>query len=281
VLGSGGPRINADRASTSYLVWQGGASRVLIDAGGGAFLRFGEAGGKLDQLSLIAITHLHPDHVSDLPALLWRGDQTRHDPLPIAGPSGNEAAPAFDTFLHRLFDAKEGAFQVLGGSLPGGKPTGDNGVPLAITVVDTTKPEPTIVFDKRNSASAPDAQLRVSALGVPHANMPSLAYRIDSGGKSIVFGSDQTGENPRFATFARRADVLVLHMSLAVGVTSPFHATPAVVGRLARDAEARHLIVSHLGAFDIAAAVAEVKKVYAGPVTIAEDLQCTPAPAVP
>jgi len=39
--------------------------------GGGAFLRFGQAQAKLSDLSLIAISHLHPDHVSDLPALLW------------------------------------------------------------------------------------------------------------------------------------------------------------------------------------------------------------------
>lgn len=272
VLGSGGPRINADRASTSYLVWIDGIGRILIDAGGGSFLRFGQAGGKFEDLSLVAITHLHPDHVSDLPALLWRGDQLRHEPLPIAGPSGNEQAPAFDTFLHRLFDAKHGAFQVLGGSLrPSGKQTGDDGVPLTITTVDTRRREATIVINK------PDAQLRVTALGVPHADMPSLAYRIDSRGTSIVFGSDQTGTDPRFAEFARQADVLVLHMSIGAGLTSPYHAAPTIVGRLARDAGARRLILSHLGAFDIHAAVADVKRAYAGPVTTAADLQCTPA----
>ncbi len=71
VLGSGGPRVNADRASTSYLVWVDGHARILVDIGGGAFLRFGESGAQIDDLSLIAISHLHPDHVSDLPALLW------------------------------------------------------------------------------------------------------------------------------------------------------------------------------------------------------------------
>lgn len=268
VLGSGGPRVNGERASTSYLVWVGGQGRVLVDIGGGAFLRFGQAGGKFEQLVLIAITHLHPDHVSDLAALLWRGDQVRHDSLPIAGPSGNEAAPGFDTFLKRLFDGTNGAFQVLGGSLRGG---GGEGVPLDVSVIDTARAEPSIVFDR------PDLRLKVTALGVPHANMPSVAYRVESGGASVVFGSDQTGTNPRFVDFARNADVLVLHMAIAPGTTSPFHAAPDVVGRIAHDAAPRRLVVSHLGVFDIAAAVAEVKKSYAGPITVAEDLQCTPA----
>jgi hypothetical protein len=45
ILGSGGPRINRERASTSYLVWLDRQGKILVDAGGGAFLRFGQAGG--------------------------------------------------------------------------------------------------------------------------------------------------------------------------------------------------------------------------------------------
>jgi ribonuclease BN (tRNA processing enzyme) len=267
--------VNGERASTGYLVWAGGQGRVLVDAGGGAFLRFGQAGGRFDQLALIAITHLHPDHVSDLAALLWRGDQVRHEALAIAGPSGNEAAPGFDAFLSRLFDGKIGAFQVLSGSLRGG----GEGVPLDIKVINAARAEPSIVLDSSGTGGGGPGGggLRVTALGVPHANMPSVAYRVESGGSSIVFGSDQTGTNPRFVDFARNADVLVLHMAIGPGTTSPFHAAPDVVGRIAHDAAPRRLVLSHLGAFDLDAAVAEVKKSYAGAITIAEDLQCTPA----
>src|SRR5271170_7517142 len=42
VLGSGGPEGQDKRASTSYLVWQNGSARVVLDAGGGSALRFGE-----------------------------------------------------------------------------------------------------------------------------------------------------------------------------------------------------------------------------------------------
>jgi ribonuclease BN (tRNA processing enzyme) len=264
VLGSGGPRVKG-RASTSYLVWLGSHGQILVDAGGGAFLRFGQAGGRLEDLSLIAISHLHPDHVSDLPALLWQNTQARKTPLPIVGPSGNDAVPSFDTFLSRLFDGKNGAFQVLGGTLGGA----GEGVPLDITVIDVARAESSIVLDK--------AGVRVTALGVPHANIPSLAYRVETAGTSVVLGSDQTGTNPKFVEFARNADVLVMHLAVGPGVTSPFHAAPDVVGRIARDAAARRLVLSHIGQFDIDAAVAEVKKHYAGPITVAEDLQCTPA----
>ncbi|MGZ5091779.1 MAG: hypothetical protein ACXWIP_11325 [Burkholderiales bacterium] len=69
VLGSGG-RDFKDRVSSSYLLWIDAQARILVDMGGGAFLRFGQAQAKHSDLSLVAISHLHPDDVSDLPALM-------------------------------------------------------------------------------------------------------------------------------------------------------------------------------------------------------------------
>ena len=37
---------------------------------------------------MMGVSHLHPDHISDLPALLWGGRMVRQEPLPIIGPSG-------------------------------------------------------------------------------------------------------------------------------------------------------------------------------------------------
>ena len=267
ILGSNGPRIktNGASASASYLIWIEGRSRVLVDAGGGAFLRFAEAGGRFDDLALLAISHLHPDHVSDLPALLW-GDFVRKNPLPIAGPSGNADAPAFRTFLQQLFDPQTGAFRMLGSTLGGvGRVA-----PLDVIVVDTTGTEPATVL-KRDG-------LIVTALGVPHGNIPTLAYRVEFGGRAIVFGTDQTGTDPRFAEFARGADLLILHLTVGVGAESPLHAAPDVVGQLARDAKPTRLILSHLDPSNLAAAVADVKKHYLGPLTVAADLQCTTMP---
>src|SRR3954470_13098887 len=106
ILGSGGPAINPERASASYLLWVGGQAKMLVDMGGGSYLRFGQSEAKLSDLAFVAISHLHPDHVSDLPALLWLSQQVRTDPLPIVGPSGNsvgssagnDVGPDFQTF---------------------------------------------------------------------------------------------------------------------------------------------------------------------------------------
>jgi ribonuclease BN (tRNA processing enzyme) len=273
ILGSGGPNINRERASASYLLWVDGHARMLLDMGGGTYQRFGQSQAQLGDLALVAISHLHPDHVSDLPALLWVSQNTRTEPLPIVGPSGNsvpsgpagnDVAPDFATFLTRLFDEKTGAFPAMGGTL-GGR---GNGVRLNVNVVDVKKAEPTAVFDGQG--------LRVTALGIPHADMPTLAYRVETRDGAIVFSSDQNGTNPRFVDFARNANLLIMHMAIAAGSTSLLHAAPAVVGRLAQEAHVGRLIVSHIGAYDIDAAVADLRKSYTGALTVGADLQCTP-----
>jgi ribonuclease BN (tRNA processing enzyme) len=273
ILGSGGPAINRERASASYLLWLDGRARMLVDIGGGTYQRFGQSQARFSDLALVAISHLHPDHVSDLPALLWVSQQARTEPLPIIGPSGNsvpsgpagnDVAPDFATFLTRLFDDKTGAFPAMGGTL-GGR---GNGVRLNVSVVDVKKAEPSTVYEGRG--------LRVSALGIPHADMPTLAYRVETSDGSIVFSSDQNGSNPKFVDFAWNANLLVMHLAIAAGATSPLHAPPALVGRLAQEAHVGRLIVSHIGQFDLDAAVADLKKSYTGPLTIGADLQCTP-----
>ena len=117
------------------------------------------------------------------------------------------------------------------------------GVRLDISAVDVTKAEPSTVFDRQG--------LTVTALGIPHGNLPTLAYRVQAWDRSIVFSSDQAGTNPKFVDFAKGANVLVMHLAIAGGETSPLHASPAVVGRVAQEAGVGQLIVSHIGLFDL------------------------------
>lgn len=276
ILGSAGPRITVDRASSSYLLWVDGKAKILVDMGGGAYLRFGQSQAKLNDLAMVGISHFHPDHVSDLPALMWLSHAFRKEPLPIFGPSagkrvpsprGIDYAPDIKTFLTRLFDSKNGAFMVAAGTLGTEK---RNGVKLDIGVIDVLKTEPSAVFDGQG--------LKVTAIGIPHANMPTLAYKVETSEGTVVFSSDQTGTNPSFVDFAKNADVLIMHMQTPVGSKNVLHAEPKVVGQVAQDAQAKKLIVSHIGTKGdkLKAAIADVKKAYKGPVIVGDDLQCTP-----
>lgn len=277
VLGSGGPRLNPSRASSSYLLWIDGHARMLVDIGGGAHHRFAQSQAKLEDLWLVGISHLHPDHVSDLPALLWQSHELRSEPLPIFGPSGSEAAPDFSTFLGRLFDEKNGAFPVLGSTLsppqrqavvrPDIGRVVAGGVRLDVGVINVAASDPSTIFNQQGAT--------VTALGIPHGNMPTLAYRVQTGNVSVVFSSDQNGTDPKFTAFAKGANVLIMHLAIAPGVQTPLHATPAVVGRIAQEAGVGQLIVSHIGQFDLDAAIADLRKFYTGPLVIGADMQCT------
>src|SRR3989454_12617018 len=268
ILGSGGPAINPERASAGYLLWVGAQAKLLFDIGGGSYIRFGQSRAKLADLAMVGISHLHPDHTSDLAALMWGSNRIRSAPLPIVGPSGNDVAPDFATFLGRMFDAKTGAYQVLG-SVLGVEQPGVERPRFDVSVVDVTRTEPTKVFDRDG--------ISVTALRIPHANLPTLAYRVQTQGVSVVFSSDQNGTDPKFVDFAKDANVLIMHLAIAANApSSPLHASPALVGRLGQEASAKRLILGHIGQFDLDAAIADVKKSYTGALTVGSDLQCTP-----
>ena len=120
VLGSGGPESGDKRASSGYIVWIDGKSRVLVDFGGGTSLRFEETGAKIEDLDVILLTHLHIDHTADLPALLKSSFFVRRSKdLPIYGPKNNKFMPSTKSFIERLFKNNKGAWQYMGDYLDG------------------------------------------------------------------------------------------------------------------------------------------------------------------
>jgi ribonuclease BN (tRNA processing enzyme) len=269
VLGSGGPIADDARASTGYLIWVDGRSRVLIDTGGGTFLRFGEAGAKFEDLDFIGLSHLHTDHSADFPALIKSGNfSPRQRALPMAGPSGDGAFPGLTSYLQSMF-GEGGAYAYLGAFLngTGGKPM------LVPREIEPGEPVVAFVGDS----------LRVDALRVPHAIVPTVAFRVSVGDVSLVFASDQNGGDPAFAEFAKDATVLVMHMVVPEGVTGVgrrLHAPPSVIGDIAAEAAPGKLVLSHFMARSLATLddnVALVRERYDGKVVLADDLACIAA----
>jgi ribonuclease BN (tRNA processing enzyme) len=269
VLGSGGPDSNDARASSGYLLWIDGEARLLVDAGGGIFLRFGEAKAKFESLDAIAITHLHADHVSDLPALLksgFFGDRTR--PLPIIGPSGGGAFPGMKEFMSALFDPKRGAFRYLSGYLDGS----GGMVHAEISELDATSETPKSIFANDH--------FKLKAVGVKHGPVPALGYLVEAGGHRIAFAGDQNGDNPAFAAMIKGVDILIMDHAvpeMADPVSRQLHARPSEIGLLAANASVGHLVLSHnmarsLGPLEEGLAL--IRQHYAGPIDVAEDLTC-------
>lgn len=272
ILGSGGPFGGDGRASSGYLVWVNGRPQVMIDAGGGTLLRLQQAGARVEHIKLIGISHFHPDHASELPALLWSSIASpRYNQL-VVGPSGNGTIPGLGSFLDSLFAVKTGAFQWLDSIGPS----------FQKVEVEFQSKSPVDVYK--------DDDLKVTVIYVPHGNLPTLGYRIDIGDVSIGYGADQTGTNPAFVKLVKNVDVLIMHLGVseeAAGVSAWLHAKPSVVGKIAQEAGVRTLVLSHFMKLDRAhpyarnfslhnleSNLAQLKNNYSGTVVLAEDLQC-------
>jgi ribonuclease BN (tRNA processing enzyme) len=271
VLGSGGPELQDKRAMSSYLVWHEGQARVLVDAGGGSALRFGESGAQMSQLDVILFTHFHVDHSGDFPALIkssWFEERKRN--LPIYGPPGNDFMPATTEFVSDFFGDKHGVYRYLSELLVPGE-DGSYLMQPHNVVADAT---PVAVFHS--------GDLAVSAVRVIHGPVPALAWRIEIGGKTIVFSGDTNGEGESLPRLAANADLFIAHNAVpegAEGVERRLHMPPSVIGQIAAAAHVKHLVLSHrmlrtLGKED--QTQTEIRKHYSGPLEFSNDLECFP-----
>jgi len=270
VLGSGGPIADDARASSSYIVWIDGKSRVLIDAGGGSFLRFGEAQANFNDLEFAGLSHFHADHSADFVALLKSGNFAgRQRPLTVAGPGGSNRFPGLDDFLEANLNATDGAFKYLAGYLDG-----SSNLPRldAIEIAEDA--------DAGSDLLATHDSISIFAQHVPHGIVPALGIRVEVQDKSIVFSSDQNGSDPEFAEFAKNASMLVMHMPIpedSGDAAKQSHAVPSRIAEIAAAANADRLLLSHFMARSLRSFDENVQIVrdgYNGELLIADDLQC-------
>lgn len=270
VLGSGGPLADDARAGSAYLVWRNGEARALVDAGGGAFLRFAESGAKFETLDAVLISHFHADHVSDLPAILKSGSfSERTKTVTIAGPSGNAYFPGLGDFLRALFDKDAGAFRYLSQFL-----TGEGDAP-ALKEVEIAADGESLspVFD--------DGDMRVEAVPVNHGDVPALAFRVSAEGKAAIFAGDQSVLSEAFdeALEGSAPALLIAHHAIpeAPGQPRGLHRAPSSIGEMAASLGAERLVLSHNMKRALAAkraGLAAIRAAYKGKVSIADDHSC-------
>lgn len=272
ILGSGGPIAEGSRAGSSAILWVDGKAVVLVDAGSGAFVRYGESGARFEDHRLIAITHFHADHVADLDAILNSGSfSSRDQQLPIMGPVGSEYFSGVADHLKALFDPQTGALRYLSGYLDAsnGRP---RLVPVEIDPSDAAAKQPFV-----DAATG----MKVTPIAVEHGPVPALGYMIEVQGKLIVFAGDQNEFSDGFiaALAGRRPDVLVAHNVIPQGEGQPrgLHRPPASVGDMAAALNPRLLVLSHnmqRALVRQAEGEAAIRQAYTGPLVVADDLSC-------
>ena len=264
LLGSGaGPPVNLQQYGASTLIEAGG-ERFLFDCGRGATFRLVEAGVPIGSISRLFLTHLHSDHVVQIPDLFltgWAGAR-RTVPFEVWGPDGTRSmmdhiqqAFAFDIHIRRDVDEK------LAGR--------------GIEVVAHDIKEG-IVFDEHG--------VKITAFLVDHGVVkPAVGYRLDYGGHSVALSGD-TRVSENLIRFAQGVDVLI-HEGIdpeftrnrpdhprpeAIDAIIAHHTTAEQAGEVFTRVKPRLAVYSH--APNIESMISKTRKTYSGPLQGPEDL---------
>jgi ribonuclease Z len=263
LLGTGvGPPVNLKQYGAATLI-EAGNMRLLFDCGRGATLRLAQMGIPHGSISRLFLTHLHSDHVIQIPDLLltgWVGGG-RRAPLQVWGPPGTSSMmdhmlKAFDFDIHMRRDIDEHA-------------------PAEGIKVISHDITPGVVLDQDG--------IKVTAFLVDHSPVkPAFGYRIDYGGRAVVLSGD-TRVSENLVQHARSVDVLVhevldeetvrnwfpTNAVLAASILAK-HTTPEQAGEIFTRVKPRLAVYSHAPASDNV--IAETRKSYAGPLQGAEDM---------
>ncbi|MEM9623849.1 MAG: MBL fold metallo-hydrolase [Pseudomonadota bacterium] len=270
ILGAGGPELDDGQGGPSYLIWLDGKARVMIDTGPGASVAFDRAEADFVDLEVIAFTHLHVDHTADLPGLIQGSSYLeREAPLIILGPDSNQPQyPDTETFVERLI-GPEGAYPHLQDFLThkssGGYRVRTRNVPAT---------------GKRQWAQFASEHTKLMAVPVNHGSVPTLAWRVEIGGMSIVVTGDFNNQKNVMPAFAKNADALVASHAIAEvarGNQRELYALPSQLGRIANQAEARMLVLSHRmnrTRGRESQSRGHIEKEYDGYILFANDMEC-------
>jgi ribonuclease BN (tRNA processing enzyme) len=233
-VGVGAAYGRVGEAQACHLVRAAGAA-ICLDLGAGA-LGLLQAHVRPEDLDLVVISHLHPDHFVDLLALrvymVWGPGAGKR--LRVVGPPGLRAALAA---------------------------LGDDGMDSAFAFEELTGNELETAFRD---------DLRIRHCQVPHLP-PTFATRIDVRGASMCFGAD-CAPNDALAGLADGVDILVTECSFGTGQipAGAMHLNAPAAGAIARRAGVGQLVLTHcFPEWDLDAAVAAARAAAGLPVCAA------------
>jgi ribonuclease Z len=275
ILGSGDPFVRPAQASASILIEVGNEERDIFffDLGSGALKNFDGLHLPVTATTKVFLTHLHADHVGDMPTLIYSlAKAGRRDPVEVWGPSGASEELGTAAYLEQLQAAHAWDMQSLCGH------PGQSGARAIVTEVphDTTA----TAYRRRG--------VTVSSFPVIHMQDGAVGYRLDYAGRSVSFSGDTRPGRP-LVEASRGVDLLIhetfpspevyakkagVPPAFAEAVVNGVHTSPAMAGRVFDLVGARMSVMWHLAVDHetVGAAHREMRAEYDGPVTIAQDL---------
>jgi ribonuclease Z len=275
VLGSGDPFVKKSQASASLLVEVGNAERdfFFFDLGSGSLANFNGLGLPVTSTTKLFLSHLHADHVGDVPTLVWSlAKSGRRDPVEVWGPGGEEDHLGTLAYTRHLEAAHAWDMKSMNGH------PGQSGARTIATEVPYDRPE---VVYQRNGVT-------ITSFPVIHIHNGAVGYRVDFAGRSLVFSGDTRpcrylleacdGADllvhetfPTAAVLARKAG---MPLPVAEMIVNGAHTSPTMAGKVFARAGTRmsamwHLVVDHE---TVGPVFADMRAEHDGPVVISQDL---------
>ena len=242
ILGSGTAVPSLKRGAPSILVLPNQNYSLLFDIGLGTMRSLLKVGISPMKIKEIYLTHLHPDHTSELIPLLFsfRNPEFKRDSdLTIVGP------PGFIDFYNGLKDIY-------------GKWIDEDSYQLNL-------------HETLNKTCKKD-DFRIESYEVVHTKY-SLAYRIENNqSKAIVYSGD-TDYCQEIIEISEKAELLILECAHPEGMKVEGHLIPSLAGKIAQKAKVKKLILTHFYPicenYDL---ITPCKKYFSGEVILARDL---------
>ncbi len=264
VLGSGSPLPDAERAGPSTLV-RTEHGDLLFDCGRGVLMRAAAAGSSAGALRGLFLTHLHSDHTTDLNDVFTSRWVTsfQPNPLPVFGPHGST----------RLLQATEAMLEL------------DIGYRLAHHADLQWRPSADVTECERGLVLE-GGSVRVTAAPTDHAPVrPTVGYRIEEGGASVVIAGDTVpcpgldelcaGAGMLVHTVVRRDLIEPLGLARLTDVLD-YHSSVEDAARTAARNDVGTLVLTHLVPAPQPGTeeewVALAKEHFGGTVVVAKDL---------
>lgn len=211
ILGSSGTAPRAGNPASGYLV-RSGATTIWMDAGPGTYMALLEVVDP-ETIDAVLITHMHPDHSSDIFALSHTLAYIRHSSraIPVVVPDGS--IDRLRGFVggaddHPLFDA-----------------------------LDFHEAQPGETFDFGGVSVAMQAA---------HHTVPAFAYRLTADAATLGYTGD-TGPSDLVTELFAGVELLLAEASRDDGSDPfPFHMTARQAGAMAAAAGVNHLLLTHI-----------------------------------
>lgn len=266
----GGPKWRSGRVGVCSALRVDGAL-YIVDFGYGSLRQLHLSGERLDTLRAGFVTHLHSDHIIDLPSLLlfgwYNGLSDVEERVDLYGPQGPRPRGHGDSCAPS--EAGHGTTdRGVGFSLMMERILSAFSTDIDERIFDNARPEPTKLLafhdveqptahDGRGSEEAGstepwvvyrDDRVVVTTVLVEHAPMePAHAFRFDTAHGSVVFSGD-TGPSRALVRLARGADILVHEVIDDDWVRSAYADRPVEE----QQAMVQHHLTAHTGIADVA-----------------------------